>query len=179
MPPVLAPQNTGDDAGAVTEDGGTAASAAGVISVTDADDNNSDLDFFATAVASTAATAGSTANHAEPADPTDATDALTFADVSGTPTATVTGTYGDFTLTRDDSGETLSWSYALKAAAQALAGGQQAFEKLAVKAVDDSNNPGLEIITVTITGANDVPAITSAVVTETIWTPSRPMILIP
>ena len=43
MPPVLVPENTGDDAGAVTD--GAAATADGVITVTDTDDENSVLTF--------------------------------------------------------------------------------------------------------------------------------------
>ena len=73
----------------------------------------------------------------------------------------VTGTHGAFTLTRDDPGGTLSWSYTLNTRANALADGQTAHST--ERATDDDSNPSVpEVITITITGANDVPVITSA-----------------
>ena len=161
VPPVLAPENTGDDAGAVTEDGGAAATADGVITVTDTDDENSVLTFATALAASVPVTGDPDADHAIPADP-DPTAVTTPATFTNN-VATVTGTYGAFTLTRDDSGGTLSWSYTLDTGANAIADGQTAYEKLAIRATDDDSNPSVpEVITITITGANDVPVITSA-----------------
>ena len=86
VPPVLGLKTAGDDAGAVTEDG-TVTSADGVITFSDDADANADLT-ITTALASGVGTA--------PDDPAAATVTTAFA-------ASITGTYGTFTLTRDDT----------------------------------------------------------------------------
>ena len=77
----------------------------------------------------------------------------------------MTGTYGTFSFTRDNAAGTLQWTYTLdnsNAAVQALRDGQVAYDKLAVKVADDGGaTSDVEVITVTITGANDDPTLTN------------------
>ncbi|WP_233260963.1 S-layer family protein [Limnohabitans sp. WS1] len=82
-------------------------------------------------------------------------------------TASLVGTYGNFTL----NASTGAWTYTLdntKAATQALKAGQQVSDKLNVKSSDATAN---QDITVTITGTNDAPVVNGNVnVNDVIFT---------
>ena len=144
-----------DLTGDVTED--NAATATGSLSFNDVDDEDSN-DTLIISTAHAASTGSAVGNHTVPADPT------TFSTLSGDP-LTVDGTYGTFTFARTDGSGTLVWTYTLdstaaNAALNELHEGQEAYEKLAVRVNDGALDSGIQVITVTITGANDVPDIT-------------------
>ena len=162
-PTLMVTSNAADLAGAVTEDA-SPNTATGSLTFTDTDDLRASLSISAGG-ASSAAKTDTAADHDQPADlaADAALAALTFTDVGGTLTATVAGTYGTFTLTRDDSTGALGWTYALDnsdAVVQGLTAGQTAYEKLAVRVADDDDaTSATQYITVTITGANDAPVL--------------------
>ena len=71
----------------------------------------------------------------------------------------VVGTYGTFSFAL--SSGVLTWTYTLNnAAVDALVDGQKAYDVLAVSVADDEGATSTtEVITVTITGANDAPVL--------------------
>ena len=148
--------NAADRTGAVTEDNAATGGGSFTFGDVDGEDINSSLGI---STAHAASTVGAINNHPVPADPTSFSGAITNG-------STVKGTYGTFSFTRDDTAGTLSWTYTLDDTAgnanlNQLHAGQRAYEKLAIRVNDGNLDSSVEVITVTITGANDAPAITS------------------
>ncbi len=95
-------------------------------------------------------------------DPT-ANGSLSSSDVDNGSTATwsgdATGTYGSFTIQADGD-----WSYVLdnnSAATQALTEGEVVYDTFVATVTDDMGAVTTEIVTITVTGTNDSPVITS------------------
>ena len=155
-PTLVTTSGAADLAGTVTEDVNDD-EASGSLTLADADaSDTADTLIISTGLTSSALQTDITDDHAMPADPTVFTAAT-----AGAAPADVAGAYGTFSFTL--SGGVLRWTYRpdnTDAAVQALAAGQEAYEKLAVRVTDDGGaSSATQIITVTITGANDVPIV--------------------
>ena len=94
---------------------------------------------------------------------------LEVIDFSGGLTQEVEGTYGDFSLTRDNTAGTLTWSYALDSAktdfsnVTGLSAGEALFERLVLAVEDDATTPlrsGNLTVQIRIEGANETPTLT-------------------
>lgn len=66
------------------------------------------------------------------------------------------GTYGDFAITEGGR-----WTYTADSAAEGLAEGQTVTERFTTTVTDDQGATATQIVTVTLTGTNDAPVITS------------------
>lgn len=157
----------GTSAGKVTEDGGKAnavkgiSTASGSLTVKDIDGTGENME--ATFDDSFQLISGQgTGTKAPTAGELTTTSNVGYDhDAGGKLLTTVTGTYGKFTLTTNDAGNVMNWSYKLDNAdvdTQHLQQGQQAIDKLMVYSADGATSQAL---TVSITGSNDLMTITS------------------
>ena len=152
------PTLSGAATAAITEDA-TGLTATGNMNFDDADsDDGHNTLIISTGFASSVPVADIRAHHTVPADP----DAATATAAGGTP-ADITGAYGTWSFSRNNTTGVLTWTYTLdndNAVVQGLREGQRAYEKLAVSVEDDEGATSpTRIITVTITGANDDPVL--------------------